>query len=168
MSRRIFAVCVVLLTFLTGCSRKKPVAEPVSVDFVCDFRAQYNNMTAEGTLTRRTAGTLLLEFTKPETLEGLCADWDGEKATLKYMGLSYSVDPDKLPESALGESLITAFDTVMREEGTQKEEDGKITVTGISGQSEYAYVYDAKTGAPLSLSIPSIPLTVTFSNIQTN
>ncbi len=167
MPRRLFALCVLVCCLFAGCSRQKST-EPISVDFICDFRAQYNDMTAEGTLTRRTAGTLLLEFSKPETLEGLTADWDGETVTLHYKGLSYDVDPDKLPESALGEGLISAFDAVLREEGTTQEKDGKVTVTGLSGKAEYTYVYDAESGAPVSLSIPSIPLTVTFSNTRTS
>lgn len=166
MSRRVFALCLAVSLIFVGCSRKQPV-EPVSVDFVCDFEAQYHNMTATGTLTRRTAGTLLLEFSKPETLADLSAEWDGEKVTLKYMGLSYDMDPDKLPESALGEGLITAFDAALRGEGQRQESDSKVTVTGFTGETTYAYVYDAKSGAPLSLTVPSIPLTVTFSNLQT-
>ncbi len=165
MSHRLIALCVSLLMFV-GCRPKQP-AEPVAVDFVCEFRAQYNDLTATGTLTRRTAGTLLLEFSEPETLSGLSAEWDGEKVTLKYLGLSYDVDPATLPENALGEGLLSAFDTALRGEGEQQEQDGKVTVTGLSGNAAYTYVYDAKSGAPLSLSIPSIPLTVTFTNVQT-
>ena len=166
MSHRLAALGLTLLMLCTGC-RPKQSAEPVAVDFMCEFRAQYNDLTATGTLTRRTAGTLLLEFSEPETLNGLSAEWDGEKVTLKYLGLSYDVDPHKLPENALGEGLLSAFDTALRGEGERQEEDGKVTVNGFSGNAAYTYVYDATSGAPLSLSIPSIPLTVTFSNLQT-
>ena len=165
MPRRILAIGTIFLLLLTGCNRKK-TAEPLSADFVCDFRAAYNDMIAEGTLTRRTAGTLLLEFSKPETLDGLSADWNGEKVTLKYMGLSYDVDPDELPENALGQGLLSAFDAVLRGAQIKEEKDGAVTVTGLSGKASYTYVYDASNGAPLSLTVPSIPLTVTFSNIQ--
>ncbi len=166
MSRRVLALCLSLLILFTGCARKKPV-EPLAVDFVCEFRAQYNDLTAVGTLTRRTAGTLLLEFAEPETLNGLSAEWDGEKVTLTYLGLSYDVDPAALPENALGEGLLSAFDAALRGEGDRQEKDGKVTVTGLSGNAEYTYVYDAETGTPLSLSVPSLPLTVTFTNVQT-
>lgn len=166
MSRRMIALCFVFFTILTGCNQKK-VIEPVSVDFVCEFRAQYNNLTTTGTLTRRTAGTLLLEFSTPENLADLSAEWDGEKVTLKYMGLSYDIDPKALPENALGEGLITAFDAALRGEGKREEADGKVTVSGLSGNAEYTYVYDAKSGTPLSLSVPSLPLNVTFTNVQT-
>ncbi len=167
MSRRIFALCFAFVIVLAGCNRKKSAAEPVSVDFICDFHAQYNDLSAKGVLTRRTAGTLLLEFSEPETLAGLSAEWDGETVTLQYMGLSYDIDPDTLPESALGEGLIAAFDAALRGEGARQETDGRVTVTGLSGNAEYAYVYDAETGTPLSLSVPSLPLTVTFTNVQT-
>ena len=105
MSHRIVALYLAFTIVLVGCNPKKPV-EPVAVDFVCDSKAQYNDLTATGTLTRRTAGTLVLEFSEPETLNGLLAEWNGEKVTLKYLGLSYDVDPATLPESALGEGLI--------------------------------------------------------------
>lgn len=166
MSRRVFSLCLPLLILFAGCRPPKPT-EPIATDFVCEFRAEYNDLTATGTLTRRTAGTLLLEFSEPETLDGLSAEWDGEKVTLRYLGLSYNVDPAKLPENALGEGLLSAFDATFRGEGERSETDGKITVNGLSGSAQYAYVYDAKSGAPLSLTIPSIPLTVTFSDIQT-
>ncbi len=166
MSRRALALCLAFTFVLVGCNRKRS-AEPVAVDFVCTFRAHYNDLTAAGTLTRRTAGTLLLEFSEPETLNGLSAEWDGEKVTLKYLGLSYDVDPDTLPENALGEGLLSAFDTALRGEGERQEADGTVTVSGLSGNAQYTYVYDAKTGAPLSLTVPGIPLTVTFENVQT-
>lgn len=166
MSRRVFPLCLSLLMIFAGCRPTQPT-EPIAVDFVCEFRAEYNDLTATGTLTRRTAGTLLLEFSEPETLKGLSAEWDGEKVTLRYLGLSYDVDPATLPENALGEGLLSAFDAALRGEGEKQEEDGKVTVNGLSGTSTYTFVYDAKSGAPLSLVIPAIPLTVTFSNTQT-
>ena len=167
MSRRLIALCLSCLLLCVGC-RRQQAAEPIAVDFICSFRAQYNDLTAVGTLTRRTAGTLLLKFSEPETLNGLSAEWDGEKVTLRYLGLSYNVDPAKLPENALGEGLLSAFDATFRGEGERSETDGKITVNGLSGNAQYTYVYDAKSGAPLSLTIPNIPLTVTFTNVLTN
>lgn len=166
MFRRVVALCLAFALVLVGCNRKKSV-EPVAVDFMCNFKAQYNDLTAVGTITRRTAGTLLLEFSEPETLNGLSAEWDGEKVTLRYLGLSYDVDPATLPENALGEGLLSAFDAALRGEGERTEADGKVTVSGLSGNSTYTYVYDAQTGVPLSLTVPSIPLTVTFSNLKT-
>lgn len=167
MPRRLFAVCLLVCLLLTGC-RRQPAVEPLGLDFTCDFRAQYNDLAAAGTLTRHTAGTLKLDFSEPETLKGLSAEWDGESVTLHYLGLTYSVDPKKLPESALGEQLIAAFDAALRGEGTSEESNGKVTVTGSVSGAAYTFIYDKQSGAPLSLAVPSIPLSVTFSNVKTN
>ena len=162
MRHRLLVLCTAMLLFFSAC-RRQPTADPLAIDFSCHFRAQYADMTAAGTLTRRTAGTLLLEFSEPETLNGLSADWDGETVTLRYKGLSFDVDPSKLPESALGEQLILAFDAALRSEGTHQAENGTVTITGGDASSPYTLVYDAKTGMPVSLSAPNVPLTVTFT-----
>lgn len=168
MSRRVMAVFLVpFCILLTGCNRSKVTAQPLAVDFTCTFRAQYKELVAGGTLTRGTAGTLSLDFTQPQTLDGVGADWDGESVKLRYMGVTFKADESAIPESALGEQLVKTFDAALRQEGTREQENGKITVTGTANNAAYTYVYDAQTGHPLSLSVPSLPLTVTFSDVHT-
>ncbi len=167
MSRRVLALCLTpLFLLLTGC-RARQVAQPVAVDFTCTFQAQYKQLKAVGTLTRRTAGTLSLDFTAPETLNGISADWNGESVKLRYMGMTFDAAGNAIPESALGEQMIKAFDAALREEGTREEADGRVTVTGTVDNAAYTYVYDAASGFPLSLSVPSLPLAVTFSDVKT-
>ena len=163
MSRRLLLLCVTCVLVLTAC-HKTQAAEPLAVDFSCDFTAQYENLTASGRLTRHTAGTLLLEFTAPETLDGVAAEWDGEKVWLRYRGLSFSTD--NIPESALGEELIRAFDTALRGEGERETKDGVVTLAGTADGTAFTYCYRADNGQPLTLSVPALPLTVTFSNVQ--
>ena len=163
--QRIFAFALfVLLPLVGGCSKPQP-AEPLTVGFSCEFRAQYNDLAAAGTLTRQTAESVSLEFSEPDTLKGLTAKWDGQTVRLQYLGLSYSVDPNDLPENALGEQLLSVFQTVLQHHGDSIQENGRVTVTGLNGNNPYSYVYDAESGMPLSLSVPAIPLTVTFSNV---
>ena len=92
---------LVVLCLTTGCRGSAPAAEPVGEQFTCTIQALYRDLAVEGTLTRATAGTLTLEFDKPDTLNGA-----------------------------------------------------------------YELVCDGNSGVPLSLSVPSLPLTVTFSNFQ--
>lgn len=168
MRRRLATVlCLLIPLVCTACHKPKP-ADPLTTDFVCEFRAQYNNMTAAGTLTRRTADTLRLDFSEPQTLSGLSAEWNGDAVTLQYLGLSYTVDSAKLPEQALGEQLLQAFNAALHGEGERTEKDGQITVTGLAGDLPYTYVYDSQSGAPLSLTVPALPLSVTFSNVKTS
>lgn len=166
MPRRTLAVCLVLLAVLSGCRFSTKTAAPIAVDFTCQFRAQYENMTAAGTLTRHTAGTLKLDFFEPETLSDITVEWDGEDTRLKYKGLSFRVDPDAIPESALGNELITVFDAALRGEGDCRTEKGIATLRGSENGTAYVYTYDVTSGVPISLSVPSIPLSVTFSEVQ--
>ena len=156
------ALCAILL--LTGC-RSQQAAEPVSHDFSCTVQAVYRELAVEGTLTRTSAGTLTLVFSEPPTLDGLTARWDGETVTLSMYGMSFSVDPAAVPESALGEELLAAFDSALRGEGEQRIENGKRIVSGNGANGAYTLVFDAASGVPLSLSVPSLPLTATFLNV---
>ncbi len=163
MSRRVAVFCVFVCCLLTACRPTKPI-EPLSVDFSCDFRAEYQTLTVQGTLTRHTAGTLQLTFTEPETLRDVSADWNGEDITLHYKGLSFSADA--LPERALGEQLIRAFDAALSGEGKREQNNDTVILNGTAAGNTFTYIYHASNGEPLSLSVPSLPLTVTFSNVH--
>ncbi len=158
---------VVMVSLLTACRRTSPSAELLGDGFTCTIEAQYQKMRVVGTVTRRSAGTLSVSFTEPATLDGLVAEWDGEQVTLSFRGLQFTVDPSSVPESALGEEVLAALDAVQRGDGERTVEDGKVTVAGNGTNGQYVLVCDADTGIPLSLSVPSLPLEVVFSNVNT-
>lgn len=160
----LWSLCILVL--LSGCAVKRPSAEPVSEAFTCTVKATYRDIPVQATLSREAAGTLKLEFHEPATLNGLTARWDGENVTLTMYGLSFSVDPSTVPESALGEELLSVFDTVRRGEGERDTQNGTLTVRGNGKNGEYTAVFDADTGHPISLSVPSLPLTAEFYNVE--
>lgn len=161
--RRLAVLVLGLVMVLTGCRSAAPTADPVGEGFTCAVKATYRDLAVSGTLSREAAGMLTLSFDEPETLAGLTARWDGETVTLSMYGLSFSVDPDTVPEGALGEELIAAFDAALRGEGERAVDDGVLTVAGTGQNGAYTLTFDAATGAPLSLSVPALPLTATFS-----
>ncbi len=167
MPRRLQAVTVVwmlcaIVLLSTGC-RKQTASPPVTTDFSCDFTARYGEMKVKGTLTRYTAGTLQLAFTYPSTLQDIVAIWNGESIKVQYHDMTFQVTPSALPESALGEAVIWVLDEITRGEGTTTESGDTVTISGSQGEVEYVYVYRAQNGEPLSLSIPSYDLEVTFN-----
>ena len=165
--RRGAALIVCLLMLLaTGCRQTTPAAEPVGSGFTCRIYADYKDIDVEGTLVRQTAGTLKLTFSAPESLAGMTAVWDGEAVELQMSGMSFSVDAATVPEGALGEEIVAVLDAAIRGDGERTQEDGKLIVRGSGHNGAYELVCDAKTGVPLSLSVPSIPLAVTFSNFK--
>lgn len=154
-----------LLVSLTGCSRKAAV-EPIGEGFSCSVSGVYRDMQVRGTLTREAVGTLTMSFTAPETLDGLTARWDGNDVTLTMHGMSFAMEPDEVPESALGEEIVAAFDAARRGEGERTQKDGKLSVRGNGANGEYVLVFDAATGHPLSLSVPRLPLTLAFTDFK--
>lgn len=167
--RRFAALSLLFLGILcgTGC-RKKQVAPPIATDFTCEFRAVYRELAVEGTLKRRSAGSISLGFTKPETLNGLTAAWDGEAVKLSLLGLEYTLNPESVPEAALGKELLAVLDAALRNEGNTAQDGKAVLLQGICNNHEYTYRYDAESGAPLSLSVPALPLSITFSNCKIN
>lgn len=166
MRRGAALIVFVLMLLVTGCRQLTQTAEPVGVDFTCRIQADYKDMDVEGTLIRQTAGMLKLTFSAPESLAGMTAVWDGESVGLEMNGLSFSVDPATVPESALGEEIVAVLDAAIRGDGERTQEDDKLIIRGNGNNGAYELVCDAQTGVPLSLSVPSIPLSVTFSNFK--
>ena len=163
--RRLWIWLGVMIIGLAGCAPKK-AAPPQTINFSCAIRATYDNMTVAGTLTRYTAGTLKLAFTEPQTLDGLTVSWDGELVTLEMMGLTYQVDPDDVPESALGKEVIAILDAAMRDEMQGVVEDGKQIFESAGDNGAYQLVCDAETGYPLSLRVPDLNLQAEFSDFK--
>lgn len=172
MLRRLACLVLSLVFVLTFCScaKKKKAEQPVTTGFECDVDVQYKDMNVKGHLTRTSAGTLRMDVTEPKTLNGLSMEWDGNNITFKLHGLSFGVNPDSVPQSALGKSMLEAFDAALgvRDSGTVTK-DG-LSTTGQSAAGAFELISDPDTGALLTLKIPSSELTATFSNfsIKTN
>ncbi len=167
MSRRLLAlVCACLLgcTALSGCSQKEP-EPPVVTGFTCNMQVQYGEMEVEGRLTRQSAGLLTMDITAPETLKDMTLEWDGEEVSVKMYGLSFGVDPATFPSTALGNSLLAAFDAATRLQNGQLTGEGVKTVGEELG-GEFTLLSDPDTGYLLSLSIPSAGVQATFSDFQ--
>lgn len=163
MSRLLrLGLLLMLCLSVVGCSKPTP-PQPKTVNFTCTFTARYQDLSVSGTLTRYTQGTLLLDFTEPETLRDIRALWDGEKMKVQYHGITFDVGNTDIPETALGKQLLTVLDNALTTEG---ERDGNtVIVTGSINGAAYTYTYAADNGFPLSLTVPSLPLEVTFSNV---
>ncbi len=165
--RRFFALSLLLLFVFGGMGcRKAKAVPPITTGFSCEFRAVYRELAVAGTLTRRSAGTVSLKFTEPSTLNGLTATWDGESVKLSLLGLEYTVTPESVPEAALGKELLSVLDAALRSEGKVTQDGNAVILEGICNDHDYTYRYNAKSGAPIHLSVPALPLTVTFSNCQ--
>lgn len=167
MSRRLLTLvcaCILGCTSLSGCSQQES-EPPVVTGFTCSTQVQYGEMEVEGRLTRQSAGLLTMDITAPETLKGMTLEWNGEEVSVKMYGLRFGVDPSTFPSTALGSSLLAAFDAAARLQNGQLTADGVRTVGEELG-GEFTLLSDPDTGYLLSLSVPSAGLQATFSDFQ--
>lgn len=166
MLRRIAALCltVTLFVFACSCSKPKPAEKPITTGFECDVAVQYGDMNVKGHLTRSSAGTLQLDISEPETLKGMSMIWNGEKVILKLYGLSFDVNPENIPQSALGLSILKALDAMLSDKGSGEITSEGFITKGVLNGSEFEIISDPSTGKLLSLKIPSLELTANFTN----
>ena len=152
------------LCALFGCAASAP-AFPVIEHFRCEADVQLSEQTFTGTLTRAAAGTLKWEMNAPASVSGWVFLWDGEAVTLSVQGLSASVEPAALPETAPVWVMATALDTVARMDrsGTVAAADGAVRTVGECSAGSFVLLSDPETGFLRSLSVPERTLTIRFS-----
>lgn len=160
----LFLALLIGVTALSCAKTGKKAEKPVTTGFSSDVNVQYGDMTVKGHIQRSTAGTMTMDVQEPETLKGLSMVWNGESVSLKLHGLSFNVNPDTVPQSALVKSVLQTLDSAM-----PLKEDGELTdegllTTGSGPAGDFTLLSDPETGNLKQLSIPSIDLVATFSN----
>ena len=156
--------CMFITALLTACGAAK-TAPPQTVRFSCDFAAEYQDLQLEGTLQRLNVGTLSLSLTVPPSLSGMQISWDGEKATVAFHGLQYTMSA-KLPQSAAARLMLETLD-----DACKRAADGALTKDGVAlsgtvGAYRYELLSDAKDGSLVSLEVPDAALSVRFFNAK--
>ena len=154
-------VWLVAVCLIAGCGTPSS-APPVTDGFTCHAAMQYREMAVEGELTCTTDGGATLSFILPKSLQGVTLGWDGDAMTMELGGMSLTVPPEKVPESALIRCLLAAL--------TASHPEGSLTDSGyvIEGEAEgvaYTLVCDPTSGLPLSLSVPDEELEAVFTDM---
>ena len=162
------ALCCLCLAFCSCGQSGKSAQQPVTTDFACDVQLTYRDMNVSGHLTRYSAGTLSMDFEQPDTLSGLTMIWDGETISVKMHGLTFGVDPATVPESALGKGILDVLDTALRTDAGGQISGGQLKISGESVNGEFELISDPETGNLLSMKVPSLGITATFSNFAAN
>ena len=167
----LFSLCLCLCGFAACKTAEPPPPPPTATGFSCAAEGSYRGEPVAGTLSRTAAGLLTVTLSRPKTLEGVVMEWNGTDVTLRFGGLSWSVDPDTIPQTALGKRILQALDAVVYGESAGVlTEDGRLKTEGTVGSGEDAAPFtvwsDPQTGALLGLEVPSEELTLTFSDFQ--
>ena len=168
--RRFFAAAAAALCLTAaGCrpgQSAPPASRPVTEGFTCEAAAVYAGMTVRGTLTRETGSALKLEVEEPETLRGAVLTLTGETLTVSVGDLQSTLDSGQYPKIGALPVLLSALDAAAAlPDGGDRTAEG-LRLTGETDTGRFTLLSDPDTGCLRSLTLPDVPLTVTFSRVR--
>ena len=161
--RRLGAVlCVIGMLMLYSCA--PPAASPVTTDFTCRFTAEYDGLSIDGTIERTAEKTLTVTFDHPDTLSGVTLILDGEQVRMRVFGIETALPQSYLPQRAFGTVINSALDDAVKKAASGDVKENHFTLSGTAEGYAYTLRCDAKSGLPLQLEVPELPLSVTFTD----
>lgn len=170
MKRLVALLCAAVLV-LCACSaggvEPKTAAENLaSSSYNTRAVVQYQDIKADIEMIKEEQ-RCLITFASPDSLKDLSFDYAGELVTVKYAGLSFSVNPDSMPGQALSSMLISTLNSSLADRGVSVEDTGgAIRILGQNDDSEFELLLDRKNGNALSLSVPEDELSLEFYNFS--
>lgn len=171
--KRIIALllAMVLIVFgLSGCIAQKsnvPLAMPSS--FEMDLHIIINESDLKAHMKQQSIGNCSLAITAPESLAGMNLSFENNACKMEFKGLKYAMDFSKFPETAFGSALINTLIAVL--------DKTKVEITKVNSNWQYKgecasgsflLIQNGETGAPVYISVPSLDLTIEFSNFISN
>ena len=169
--KRLIAFAVTLLTAacLAACSvtGKNEGTKPNGLGsaFQAAVSVTIGDLDAAGTLKRFGDGMWEIEFDSPNTLSGVKLSFGENGVEASYKGLSFSVPQTALPVKAMMLNLISAVDSLAKnEELSGSEKDGLLEIEGKLEGGEYVLTVD-KDGKIVSFAMPNNDLMITFSEV---
>lgn len=164
MRRRVIGILCGVICLLSGCSPK--AQPPAAIHFACDAHILYRDIELEAHLIRTASGVLQMDINYPPSLEDLVITLEGDKVEVEMYGISFNLDPESLPVSGVAKGVLDALDTIADTDELPAFTESGAILTGKTQNGEFTLVSDPETGALISLTIPDLPLEVTFSAFQ--
>lgn len=168
---RIFLPVLLISLLLFGCAVKDPTPENISGALANPYEAELQvrsrGLEMSAVISKQTPGYCNVEFTAPALLNGLSMQFKPDSADISYKGLSVSVDPASLPESAVAKLVVAALDQVTRQDGLRVQiVDSALVISGTSDSTTFYLSLDSANYNILKLRIPSEELEIDFINFS--
>lgn len=164
----IFLFCRVLIPSGSNGSGETSLFDQL-FSFRCKADITFGEMQATADVVRSLDGSTRVTMQSPETLQGLQFDFAADKISLNFKGLKLDVEPSSFLASSAASALVNAFETSLNGDNVDITSKGGVaTVTAKGDSGNFTLTLDESTGAPLSLSVPSLDLNCNFSEFEKN
>lgn len=162
-------VILLMLAFAVSCSRKGKYSVIPSQSFTCTVSMKYDGMDIKADVEYLSSESCTITITEPSSLNGVGIDWEGGRLSVSYLGMSFDVDRQDIPETAFVPHIMKAIEVIVSSEQLELTEDetGEICLyEGICDEGSFIAQIDNETGAIRSIKIPTYELEIAFSNFQ--
>ena len=112
---------VMLLIFsFSGCGTSETEAVPtVPEQFEGELEIEYNDYTVRGYVKKLVPGACTFDVTYPDEISGMKVVTENGKITLNFYGIEYTVNSDRLPQSAGIKDIASVLDNMSAEISTE-------------------------------------------------
>ena len=170
MKKILLSLSLIAMIFcFASCGENAQAPDVPTTDrpFSSNVKITYNNLSYSGFLTFRNSAGATLEITEPKNLEGLIFTLSNDELSARYEGLSFPLDALDQRTKSAAEMIFSALASAGVSSNVKiDQEKNEFSVSDKIYSQEYDMVFDRKSGAVKSFSVPQQNLLVTFENFK--
>lgn len=162
-------VTILMLALTVSCSKKSNHSVVPSQSFTCTISLKHDGMDIKADIEYLSSESCTLTVTEPSSLNGVGINWENGRLSVSYMGMSFDVETQDIPEAAFVPHIMKAIEAIVSSEQIEliKDETGEICLyEGNCDAGSFIAQIDNETGAIRSIKIPAYELEIAFSNFQ--
>ncbi len=160
-------VALVFCFVSCGENNEKPPIPTTDRPFSSNANISYKGLSYTGFLTFRNGASGTLEITSPKSLEGLVFILSNGEPSAKYEGLDIPLSAlDSQTKTAAGMIFSAIANAGVSSDVRINESKNEFSVSDKIYSQEFDMIFDRKSGAIKSFSVPASELLVTFENFK--
>ena len=164
MKRAFCIMAAIMIALLSGCAKQKEIVTvPVTEGLNCKFDATYNGIQLQGNLKISGNMHMVIEVQKPDALNGMKIEINGENMKVSYLGLTTDLSLSDSKQGAFAGLIVSALKSAAASVGVnaQQTDDGYV-LSGSCEMGDYTLLLD-KALHPLQIKMDSQNFCVNFS-----
>ena len=170
MKKILLSISLITMFFcFVSCNNapETPTIPTTDRPFSSNVKISYKDLSYSGFLTFRNSASATLEISEPKNLEGLIFNLSNGELSAKYEGLDFPLDTlDSRTKTAAGMIFSALASAGVSSNVEINEAKNEFSVSDKIYSQRYDMVFDRKSGAVKSFSVPEQKLLVTFENFN--
>lgn len=162
--KRTLAVIFILVMVLCGCSEKRKITPQVkNISFVAQITRYNEKISLETTVDSK--GNMKAIVLKPDDFKGLQFNFQGDKVTAQFLGLTYTPKTGELSVNHAAKIIYDAFRDAEKHSKISVKDGENCEIEGDTEDMPYILKF-SPAGLPLSLELENDDFKAVFSELR--